>query len=538
MIKLLKLTRPFFSILLLSFLCSLLAALGQLIFLFLSFHHLLITDFSWKIAYLLLGIIFVLSVASFLEQYLGHLVAFKLLANLRNRIYAQLRKLAPAKLDVQHSGALLKLINSDIEIVEVFFAHTIVPVLLAISFGGIVSASYWQLDWRIGSYVALTYLVLGGCVPFFNRRNLIADNQKMETVRKDVQQYMLETIRGKEDLWQLNAVGRRQAGLAKLFKKEHQLTQQQLYGQDKKSYLINFLLLFFWLGLFGLSIYSQPLTPVMKAAILAYPFSFTPFLALANLSMSLSKALLAAENIFSFLEERSLIQTKDKQHLLSTIKTIEVNGLSFAYPNSSQLILENVSLEIHEGEFIGLMGASGSGKSTLTKILMKWYPYQTGKICLNQHELADLTEEEVRQQINYLPQHAQLFQQSIAENLSLGKSTISEEQMWVVLKKVQLDQRIEKMPQKLATSLNQARSILSAGEIQRLEVARALLHPSSLLVLDEPTSNLDSENEKLILQYLRQHYQGTVIIITHRLDSLAICDRVYELTDKRLAVVS
>lgn len=212
-----------------------------------------------------------------------------------------------------------------------------------------------------------------------------------------------------------------------------------------------------------------------------------------------------------------------------------MDHLTYAYPDRAQTVLQDVSLQLRQGQIGGIVGVSGAGKSTLAKLLMKWYPAPKGTIAINGVDAADWQTATLWQEINYLPQRAQIFHATVRENLQLGAKDLTGDAIKRVLAQVKLTERIDRLLMGLETVLN-ADSGLSAGEQQRLALARAFLHPSSLLILDEPTSNLDVINEQIILNSIRDYYPGMVLMITHREETLGFCDVVWRLADGQLTV--
>ena len=536
MIKgLLRLTKNHHMTLVASFCFSLLGTIGQTALIYGIFA--LFT--GWRVTLCIIfgfiGITLLLGLSRYLEQYLGHLVAFKLLAELRNRVYQQLRLLAPAKLDTAKSGDILSLINNDIEMVEVFFAHTIVPVALAIGYACVMTTVFsYQIGWK-ALYVLFCYLLIGTLLPFYKQKTLLEVNHFLTGQKGKIKQQMLEIIRGRQELKQFQVLGTFLTKLTASFEKEQTYTKQNEQIASEKTFYIQILLVAMTLGLLWLTKSEIAKNQALLRYGLLFYFTFDPFLALSNLSISLNKAFQSAKRLLDFLEESpQVIDSGTKT--LDGIKNVASQKLSFHYPEQPELILDDVSLTIAAGETIGIKGTSGTGKSTFVKVLMKWYPYQSGQISLNNLSLETLRNAAVRNKINYLSQNPVIFDGTLRENLTL-RQYITDDEIFRLLKAVQLEDKVKRNKQGLDTKLSAKASPFSSGELQRIELVRSLLHPSSLLILDEPTSNLDAQNEQIILDTIEQHYQGIVVIISHRDSSFKHCHRVLELRDKQFVEI-
>lgn len=464
------------------------------------------------------------------EQYLGHLVAFKILSKFRNLTYRKVIQLAPAKLDHHHSSDLLKVIAQDIEQIEIFYAHTLSPVVIGLIVSVIQAVYFWTIQPLIGIIALISYVIVGAMLPLFNQQLLKKTAVQLNRVDAEHQRLAAETVTGKFELQQYQ---RDQEQLNKLDQAANdywRVNRRKTMRQDQQGMLMQLVLV---LGTVAVLLVSL-LTQVSLVWVLLFPFTFSRVLALGSLPGSLSGGLVAAHHLFDLFDEHSAIDDSGVSKI-GSIQQIHLNQVQFTYPERlNDTILQDINLSIKDGERIGIIGPSGEGKSTIVKLIMRWYESQKGTITINENQITDLKLFELRSQINYVPQNARIFEGSIRENLSLRDEQVTDEKMWQVLKWVHLNTTIKQLPDQLNTKISSSQELLSAGEAQRLELARALLHDGSLLILDEPTSNLDVLNEALILNAVKQHYDGTVVIVTHRRSSLAICDRVLQLNNGRL----
>ncbi|MCI2171800.1 amino acid ABC transporter ATP-binding/permease protein [Schleiferilactobacillus perolens] len=531
--------RYLLPVLILSWLAGMVAELGQ-VFVAWQTGRILISPSTQlqSLAWVLVAGVILAALCAFAEQYAGHYVAFKVLADLRNTVYAKVERLAPAGLSAKRSGDLLKAVGSDIEAMEVFYAHTLVPIAIGIGFTIILAVGYAQISLAAAVVMLLVASVIGFALPFFKYHQLAQANAQLATVQATTQQEMLEAVRGRDALLQLAAVDQQMQTVDDQYQEEAPAQQKVGLLNWQKNWLAwviilaSWLLLAAWIGV--QTNFSRTLVPLL----LAFPFSFRPLLALSSLPDALSKGLGATRRIFALLDTPEPVTNTGEVKLARPIDEIAVDHLTFAYPERSQTILEDVSLTLHSGQIGGIIGESGAGKSTLVKLLMKWYPAPVGTIRINDLSITDIQTQSLWQRINYLPQQAQIFHTTIQQNLTLGDTEITDPAITRVLEQVKLTHRIAQLPQGLQTIIDPTAPALSAGELQRLALARAFLHPSSLLILDEPTSNLDVLNEKIILTSVKHYYFGMVLMITHRSETLGVCDVVWRLQDSHLTVVS
>ncbi|GEO68161.1 amino acid ABC transporter ATP-binding/permease protein [Levilactobacillus acidifarinae] len=466
------------------------------------------------------------------EQYLGHLAAFKILAHLRNLTYQQLLRLAPAKLDDQRSSDVLKLLAQDIGLIEIFYAHTLAPVVIgsltAVSFVIIFGlASPW-----LGLIALIAYAGIGLGVPLATHRRLKPLTTELNARDLQEQRQLAEALTGQRELQQYQATSTRLAQLDQATHAYWQVNRQKALRQTQTAVIMQLIVVLSLMAVIGVVV-TQHLSLVW--AVL-FPFTFSRLLALGNLPGSLSGGLLAAQNVFDFLDETPRVTAGSAQ--LGPLQRTQLQQVDFAYPQRpTEPILRHTDLTVTAGERLGLVGPSGAGKSTIVKLIMRWYAADRGTVTFNGQAGETLSLAAVRQAINYVPQTAQIFTGTLRENLTLRDEQLTDERLWQVLDWLDLAATVRRLPDQLNTRVSPNRPVLSAGEGQRLELARALVQPSALLILDEPTSNLDVLNEALILKTVRQHYAGTVILVTHRPSSLALCDRVLALRDGRLVPV-
>ncbi|HER1267439.1 TPA: ABC transporter ATP-binding protein [Streptococcus pyogenes] len=478
--------------------------------------------------YLLIALAFLRGFVRYGEHYFGHFVAFHSLAAFRNLIFKKLRALSPACLDSQDSGYLLKMIGEDIEALEVFFAHTIAPICTAILSAGLMFWYFCQSSWQLALLALATYACLAIVIPIYFANILQVLLKSQNEGRKDYLSYFLESLRSVKDLLQFQVLDEQ---FERLIKKSNHVNA--LDRNVAQAQFLQMALTFFWLGLMILAFSYMVFDGICRDSLsfdkglltfIAFTASFSPFLELGRLPLGFKRAMNAARNIFNLLDENVIVDEGTKQ--IDRLRSVSFEDLSFAYPKRQELVFKDLSVTFQEKGIIGIKGESGSGKSTLVKLIMKWYNWKTGDIFLNDRNSCLLNAAKLQDTIAYVPQTAQLFQQSIRENLTFGRQDISDESIWNLAEACGMKDRLLACKEGLDTIIKSP-SDFSAGEGQRLELMRALLKDASCYIFDEPTSNLDSLNEAILLDLIKKHCQGLVFLISHRPSTLACADHLF-----------
>ncbi|HER9357186.1 TPA: ABC transporter ATP-binding protein [Streptococcus pyogenes] len=478
--------------------------------------------------YLLIALAFLRGFVRYGEHYFGHFVAFHSLAAFRNLTFKKLRALSPACLDSQDSGYLLKMIGEDIEALEVFFAHTIAPICTAILSAGLMFWYFCQSSWQLALLALATYACLAIVIPIYFANILQVLLKSQNEGRKDYLSYFLESLRSVKDLLQFQVLDEQ---FERLIKKSNHVNA--LDRNVAQAQFLQMALTFFWLGLMILAFSYMVFDGICHDSLsfdkglltfIAFTASFSPFLELGRLPLGFKRAMNAARNIFDLLDENVIVDEGTKQ--IDRLRSVSFEDLSFAYPKRQELVFKDLSVTFQEKGIIGIKGESGSGKSTLVKLIMKWYNWKTGDIFLNDRNSCLLNAAKLQDTIAYVPQTAQLFQQSIRENLTFGRQDISDESIWNLAEACGMKDRLLACKEGLDTIIKSP-SDFSAGEGQRLELMRALLKDASCYIFDEPTSNLDSLNEAILLDLIKTHCQGLVFLISHRPSTLACADHLF-----------
>lgn len=464
------------------------------------------------------------------EHYFGHYVAFKVLADFRREIFSKLRRLAPSKLDSQDSGALLKLIGEDVEALEVFFAHTLAPITTGTIVSIVLIIYYLQYNILLALIAIIVYFTLAVIIPnvFSNKLKPLLEVQ--QKYRKSYTSYFLESLRGMKDLLQLGVEKERFKNLSK----ESQIVNKKERNVAKLNFLqfsYSFLTIGFGVLAFAFVdfiLVNKNVISVKDAVITLVVFSssFAPFLELSRLPLGLGRALQAAKQTFSLLDENEPLGN-DGSKEIEKINEIKFENVDFSYPKRDKMIFENLNLLFEDEKIVGLVGESGSGKSTLMKMVMKWYMAKSGKISLNEEDILEIDSRKLQEKIAYIPQFPQIFSQTIRENLVLGNDEITDEEILEIAEKCRLKDVILSTENGLDTKINSEKVIFSSGEMQRLELMRALLKRADVYIFDEPTSNLDTLNESIILNLIKENCKGMVFLISHRMSTVSFSDVVY-----------
>lgn len=468
------------------------------------------------------------------EQWCNHFIAFKLLAMIRDIVFAKLRKLAPAKLDGKDHGNLVAMITSDVELLEVFYAHTISPVMIALIVSLIMIFYLGSFHILLALLGLVAYVVIGIVIPMIVGK---ASGDKGLEYRNDYGKYtsyVLESIHGLRIVDQFSRGKKR---LEDIDRKSEMLNYQ---NEDLKKLEGNFKMLSdICVSIFSLLmlilayyLYSQNMI-TFDAVILstiALMSSFGPVLALSSLAHNLVITFASGNRVLDLLEEKPQVEEVVDGYK-GGLGDIEIKNLSFSYQDEK--ILDNINLTIKSGEIIGIEGKSGSGKTTLLKLIMRFYDPSAGEILIEHHNIKEWNSEALTKLMSYVTQDTYIFNDSIKNNIKLGKEA-SDQEVIEACKKANLHEFIITLKDGYDTMIGSLYQSLSGGQLQRLALARAFLHDTPLILLDEPTSNLDSLNEALVLKALSNNSAGkTIIMVSHRPSSLKICNRIIKIESGR-----
>lgn len=577
---------------------------------------LLETFFARRI-FVLMGFIAVLrGLLHYAEQYCNHFIAFKLLAIIRHKVFAALRKLCPAKLEGRDKGNLISIITTDIELLEVFYAHTISPIAIATLTSLIMVIFIGSYHVLAGLLALLAYVVVGAVIPVWNGKRGASQGMEFRTEFGHLNSFVLDSLRGLEETIQYGQGEVRKAQMEERSKKlgEMQKGLSRLEGTQRA--FTNLVILLASFGMLFLTLYlyqegSLGIDGVLTCTI-AMMGSFGPVVALSSLSNNLNQTLASGERVLSILEEKPLVEeieeceqgkgvneialpdwnvaenafgseevsseektsggrrtasnkkASDDENVVGDKKVYsdekaagnektagdgEISGnkeesqrfagadvehVTFSYED--EVILKDYSLSITPGKIVGIHGVSGSGKSTLLKLLMRFWDADQGRVAVDGTDVRKLATKRLRDMESYVTQETHLFHDSIANNIAIGKPGATREEIMEAAKKASIHDFIMTLPKGYDTEVGELGDTLSGGERQRIGIARAFLHDAPFLLLDEPTSNLDSLNEGVILKSLQESCDNrTVVLVSHRKSTMNLADVVYEMENGRLS---
>lgn len=470
------------------------------------------------------------------EQYCNHFIAFKLLAIIRHKVFASLRRLCPAKLEGRDKGNLISIITSDIELLEVFYAHTISPIAIAILTSLIMILFIGAQYAPAGILALLGYIVVGVVIPVRNGKKGAEEGMQFRNSFGELNSFILDSLRGLDETIQydkgeerMKQIDDRSRELGLMQKKlnRHEAVQGSL--TNMAILLFSFGMLFFMLWKYERGIVSFD---SMLITVIAMMGSFGPVTALSNLSNNLNQTLASGERVLSLLEEEPQIEevAEKEQTIFAGAKAEHVD---FAY--EEEQILEDYSIELPKGKVVGIHGASGSGKSTLLKLLMRFWDADQGDIRISGKDIREINTKDLRDMESYVTQETYLFHDSIANNIAVGRPGASREEIIEAAKKASIHKFIMTLPNGYDTEVGELGDTLSGGEKQRIGIARAFLHDAPFMLLDEPTSNLDSLNEGIILKSLHESRgDKTVVLVSHRKSTMNVTDVIYEMENGRI----
>ena len=474
----------------------------------------------------------------YLEQMSGHYIAFKLLALLRDKVFSALRRLAFVKLQDKQAGQLVSLVTNDIELLEVFYAHTIAPIMIAFFTSAILVAVFAHISAWFALVALIAYLCIGVVLPIITTKLAREDGRKYRELVGEMNDFFLDSVRGMKEIQlfgyakqRLNEIQQRSQAIDGAFRKiKDQEAKVRVYTEIAVS-VFNIIILFTGLILFSLD--KLDFAGFLVGVILLMS-SYGPVIALSNLSSNLLQTLASGERVLSLLAEQPALKDVENAVNLTDVSDIAVEDLNFAY--GEEQILSGINLQLTKGQILGIHGRSGSGKSTLLKLLMRFYDPQQGQIRINGKPLANINTASLRDNMAYITQQTYIFNDTIEENIRLAHRSATQEQIIEAAKQASIHDFIMSLPEGYQTKMTELGGNLSDGEKQRIGIARAFLHNAPIILLDEPTSNLDSLNEAIILQSLRNvKADKLIVLVSHRQSTMAICDQVIGIESGRMS---
>ena len=494
------------------------------------------------------------------EQYCNHFIAFKLLAIIRHKVFASLRKLCPAKLEGRDKGNLISIITTDIELLEVFYAHTISPIAIATLTSMVMVIFIGRYHWLAGMLALAAYLIVGVAIPMWNGKRGSQKGMEVRTSFGELNSFVLDSLRGLDETIRYGQGEKRKEQMSERSNNLAGIQKSLSKMEGSQRSFTNMVILLASFGMLALTIWLYDKGAIGFEGILtctiAMMGSFGPVVALSSLSNNLNQTLASGERVLSLLEETPLVEeipgdveTPGTESVEHEFTGAEAENVTFAYKvnglegdredglgRDNEVILDNYSLKLQPGKITGIHGASGSGKSTLLKLLMRFWDVQDGSISVDGTNVRKIPTRHLRDMESYVTQETHLFHDSIANNIEIAKPGASREEIMEAAKKASIHDFIMTLPKEYDTEVGELGDTLSGGEKQRIGIARAFLHECPLILLDEPTSNLDSLNEGIILKSLKESARKkTVVLVSHRVSTMNVADVVYEMENGRIS---
>lgn len=475
----------------------------------------------------------------YLEQYCNHYIAFRLLAIIRHKVFEALQKLCPAKLESRDKGNLISIITTDIELLEVFYAHTISPICIAFLTSLFMVLFIGHYHYLAGLLALIAYIIVGVIIPVINGKLGSAEGMTFRNNFGELNSFVLDSLRGLDETIQYNQGEERKQ---EIIERSKQLAKQQeylSYREGAQRSITNTVILLASFGMLFLTLFLYLNHELGFEGIITCTLSmmgsFGPVVALSSLSNNLNQTLVSGERVLSLLEEKPLVEeVEGDKETNDSFKGATLNHVTFSYDDET--ILDDYSLKLEPGKITGIHGVSGSGKSTILKLLMRFWDVHQGSITVDEEEIKQIPTKHLRNMESYVTQETHLFHDSIANNIAIAKKDATREEIMEAAKKASIHDFIMALPKGYDTEVGELGDTLSGGEKQRIGIARAFLHDAPMILMDEPTSNLDSLNEGIILKSLKESSkQKTIVLVSHRVSTMNIADTVYEMKDGRIS---
>lgn len=475
----------------------------------------------------------------YLEKYCNHYIAFRLLAIIRHKVFAALQKLCPAKLESRDKGNLISIITTDIELLEVFYAHTISPICIAFLTSLFMVLFIGHYHYLAGLLALVAYIVVGVIIPIINGKLGSEEGMTFRNSFGELNSFVLDSLRGLDETIQY---GQGEERKKELVRRSQELAKQQeylSYREGAQRSITNTVILLASFGMLFLTLLlylnHQLGFEGIITCTLSMMGSFGPVVALSSLSNNLNQTLASGERVLSLLEEKPLVEEiEGDMESRNVFKGALMDHVTFSYED--EIILDDYSLKLEPGKITGIHGVSGSGKSTLLKLLMRFWDVNQGAITVDEEDIKHIPTKHLRNMESYVTQETHLFHDSIANNIAIAKPEATREEIMDAAKKASIHDFIMTLPNGYDTEVAELGDTLSGGEKQRIGIARAFLHDAPMILMDEPTSNLDSLNEGIILKSLKESSEDkTIVLVSHRVSTRNIADTFYEMKDGRIS---
>ena len=492
-------------------------------------------DISLSLKTIFICLVFFALIRGFLryaEQSCNHFIAFKLLALIRDKIFGAMRRLCPAKLEVKDKGNLISIITSDIELLEVFYAHTLSPICIALIFYTIMICFISSFSKTAAVLALFGYICVGVLIPVLTSKLSNDNGTQFRRQSGELSSFILDSMRGLSEILQygmgnsrLNEINEKTDEIAFIEKKMKGLT-------GLNTAISSLVILSFDIAMLLTTANTGDLRCCLISTV-AFMSSFGPATSLAALGSTLQNTFAAGNRVLDILDEDPIVEDITGKPV-TDFSGAKAEDVSFSYDD--EMILQNISVEMPQNRIIGITGKSGSGKSTFLKLLMRFWQTDSGRISISEKDINEINTDDLRDMESYMTQETHLFHDTIKNNMKIAKLDATDEEIVFACKKASVHNFIMSLPNGYETKVSELGGNLSGGEKQRLGLARAFLHNGSLRLLDEPTSNLDSLNEAVILKSLySERKDKTIVLVSHRKSTMGIADTVYSMEKGRMS---
>ena len=492
-------------------------------------------DVSLSLKTIFICLVFFALIRGFLryaEQSCNHFIAFKLLALIRDKVFGAMRRLCPAKLEVKDKGNLISIITSDIELLEVFYAHTISPICIALLFYTIMICFISSFSKTAAVLALFGYICVGVLIPVLTSKLSRDNGTQFRRQSGELSSFILDSLRGLSEILQygmgnsrLSEINEKTDEIAFIEKKMKDLT-------GLNTAISSLVILSFDIAMLLTTASTGDLRCCLISTV-AFMSSFGPATSLAALGSTLQNTFAAGNRVLDILDEDPIVEDITGKPV-TDFSGAKAEDVSFSY--GDEMILQNISVEMPQNKIIGITGKSGSGKSTFLKLLMRFWQTDSGRISISEKDINEINTDDLRDMESYMTQETHLFHDTIKNNMKIAKLDATDEEIISACKKASVHNFIMSLPNGYETKISELGGNLSGGEKQRLGLARAFLHNGSLILLDEPTSNLDSLNEAVILKSLySERRDKTIVLVSHRKSTMGIADTVYSMEKGRMS---
>ena len=544
MARLVGLTRPLLPVMALAIVLGVLGFLAAIFLTVFAAYGLLSAAGSWDVVPLgaACALVVVCGVVRgplrYGEQLCNHYLAFKILALVRDKVFGKMRTLAPAKLEGRDKGDLVSLLTGDIELLEVFYAHTLSPAAIALIVSVLMVAFTATLSPLLAAYAAFSYAVVGIAVPWISSKASGTGGREVRDAIGSMNAFVLDSLRGLRETLQFGRADDRALELAcrmsDLAKVEGRLKDRTAVAMAATGAVV--LALDMGMLLAAMHLANSGVVAFGPAAIAcaALMSSFGPVIAVANLGSTLQQTLASGARVLDVLDESPQTVEIEDGVSLDGFSGAMASHVDFSYGDAC--VLSDVELSIQPGQVVRIAGRSGSGKSTLLKLFMRFWDVSSGAIEVSGRDVRRVATASLRQVEGFMTQETHLFAGTVRDNLAFAKPGASDEEIMAACEKASIADFVRRLPAGLDTQVGELGDALSGGERQRLGLARVFLHDAPFVLLDEPTSNLDALNEAAVLRALADNRAGkTVLLVSHRPSAAAIADATYSVEHGRVS---